>query len=56
MPNVILKVIKKQNWGELEYYGFEKKNGDRQIKNCEKQFQDISKKKLHFLYFYCKEN
>ena len=25
MPNVILKVIKKQNWGELEYYGFEKK-------------------------------
>ena len=33
MRNDILKVIKKQNWGALENFGFEKKNGDRKIQN-----------------------
>ena len=33
MRNDILKVIKKQNWDALENFGFEKKNGDRQIQN-----------------------
>ena len=38
MRNDILKVIKKKNWGTLENFGFEKKNGDRRIQNFEKQF------------------
>ena len=33
MRNDILKVIKKQNWGALENFGFEKKNGDIKIQN-----------------------
>ena len=33
MRNDILKVIKKQNLGALENFGFEKTNGDRKIQN-----------------------
>ena len=33
MRNDILKVIKKQNWGALEHFGFGKKNGDRKMQN-----------------------
>ena len=33
MRNDILKVIKEQNWGALENFGFEGKNGDRRIQN-----------------------
>ena len=35
MGNDILKVIKEQNLGALENFGFEKKNGDRKIQNFE---------------------
>ena len=33
MPNDIFKVFQKRNWGALENFVLEKKNGDRKIKN-----------------------
>ena len=38
MRNDILKVIKEQNWGALENFEFEKKNGDRKIYNFLENF------------------
>ena len=44
MHNDILKVIRKQNWGALENFGFEEKNSDRRIQN-------LLRKKINIRYF-----
>ena len=46
----ILKVIKKQNWGALENFEFEKKNVDRKISQ-EKKIPRYCQEETTFLQF-----